>query len=107
MKTTSDLASAVLRELRVHRYDETPGEDLKQIVVEAYESLVAEWRNQRVCYWATGAIPEIVFRPVVRIVAAEVAPTFNKPYDPGQALNRLYAAVARPFSNANITGQSY
>lgn len=107
MKTTSDLAAAVLRELRVSRYDEAPAEDLKQIVVEAYTSMVEEWRTQRVCYWETDAIPEIVFRPVVRLVAAEVAPTFNKPYESGQALNRLYSAVARPFSGVDVTGSPY
>ena len=106
-KTRLELAKAVLRELRIIRYDEEPPADLKAIVDEAYDGLLAEWRKQRVCYWQADSTPDIVFRPVVRLVANEVAPGFNKPYEIGNALHRLYAAVARPWSGKPVVSEYY
>ncbi len=102
VKTQLDLARAVLREIRVRRYDEEPSAEEKAIVDDAYGAKYLEWKNQRVAYWAVAAIPEIVFRPLVRLVAAEIAPTFNKPYDPENAWSRLCAAVRRPWSGKTV-----
>ena len=106
-KTQLDLIRAVLREIRVGRPDEEPEDNLRAQVSEVYLSFYAEWSNQQLVYWPEDAIPILVFRPVVKLVAAEVAPAFNKPYDAGDALQRFYAAVARPFSGRVVPTRYY
>ena len=106
-KTKLDLARAVLREIRVGRYDEEPDVSVKAQIDEAYESFYQEWSNQELVYWQIDQIPPLVFRPIVKLIAAEVAPAFNKPYEAGNALARFYAAVARPFSGKTVYIRHY
>lgn len=98
----SDLARAVLREIRVLRYDEEPDADVANLVTEVYQGLHAEWAGQEIAYWPVDLIPVEVFRPVVRLVTTEMAPTFNKPYDAADARARLEAACARGWSGRAV-----
>jgi len=107
VKTPIELARAVLRELRILRYDDEPDADVANLVKEVYGGLYAEWQIDRIAFWSSDLIPESVFRPVVRLVAAEIAPTFNKPYDAADAKQRLEAAAARGWSGRNVKVQYF
>lgn len=102
VKTKLDLARAVLREIRVSRYDEDPAAAYKAIVDEKYDSMYLLWVKQRRAYWPRDEIPEVVFEPVTRLVAERVAPSFNKPFDKGDAQILFDCAVARPWSGKTV-----
>lgn len=74
---------------------------------EAYAGLYAEWQNVGLAFWDEGAIPVVVFRPVTRLLAAEIAPAFNKPYETQGALARLEAVAAKPWSGKPVRAQYF
>lgn len=107
VKSKLDLARDVLFEIRVQRFDEDPSPERKAIVDNAYAGLYQELANISVAYWDEEQIPVLVFRPLVKLVAMEIAPVFNKPYEAGDAMQRLYAAAAKPWSGKVVKTVAY
>jgi hypothetical protein len=106
-KTLTDLATAVLRELRVARHGEEPSADDRALIQDYYFGMYEEWRNTNYAYWPRDTIPDLVFIPVSKLIANDVKGVFNKPYDPGDAKQRLDASCAKPWSGATVRGLYY
>jgi hypothetical protein len=107
-KTRLDLVTAALRALRILRADENqPSPEDYALVSDAYTGVYAELANVGVAYWPEDEIPVLVVRPLAKLLAADVASEFGKAFDPADALDRIYAAAAKPWSGDNIQGLSY
>jgi hypothetical protein len=46
-------------------------------IVATYEARHAEWLVREMAYWSVDAIPDVVFLPVARIIAADIASSFG------------------------------
>lgn len=96
-KTTLDLAAAVLREIRVLRPDEDPSAEDRTTIEDLYAGIFQELAVLGLAYWPAEAIPVLVFRPLVKLVASEAAPGWNKPYEAPDAMQRMRIACSIPW----------
>lgn len=77
MKTRSDVITAALRRARIVAIGEAPDADQVAHGVEAFDALTAEFQ-QHVAgdgFWVS--IPEHVYAPLVRVLAADLAPVYG------------------------------
>jgi hypothetical protein len=94
-KTSSDLATEVLLELRVIGEGETAEAEDVAIVKRKYSGLLEELRDDGKAFWSENSIPERVFQALARVVAGECANVFGKQYDSGSAFRRLITLAHR------------
>ena len=97
-KTKSDLATAVLRELRiVRRAGGVPNAADSQFVQDKYSSLFLELKDRDKVFWDDeDSIPERAFDALTMVVAGTCAAAFGRPdYNPGDAMRRLSILTAR------------
>jgi hypothetical protein len=106
-RTVEDLAKAVMVALRVGRPDADPTPEQATQVEDAYDGIYAELQLLDVAFWAQSTIPALVWRPIVRMVAQEIAPDFGKQYVAGDALQRIYVAAAKPWSKKRVRALYY
>ena len=79
MKTRSDLITAALRRARVVALDETPAAEHAAYGKECFDGLSAELQSYGTTdgFWSN--IPEHLFAPLVRLLAADVAASYGYP----------------------------
>jgi hypothetical protein len=116
MKTESDLATAVLRELGVVDADETPDSSDSTLVIDVYRSKweeIASHGNELV-YWSRSSIPLPVFLIVRDLIMNEVRGTFGEPQLPEERdarenviLKRLRRHVATQSSGLSVRATYY
>lgn len=83
-RTKSELSTAVLRELGVVDALHSPAAVDAAFVEERYDDRLEEMKDKGLVYWpntgrATEEIPNVVFRSMVLIMVAEVAPSYGYP----------------------------
>jgi hypothetical protein len=107
MKTTTELADAVLRDIGVVDAEETPDTVDRNYVIEAYELKWAELsaHGLEYTYWPIAEIPDQVFLIVRDLVKMEVVGAFGQSIAPSQKeaeeriiLTRLRRHVQKPTS---------
>ena len=101
-KTRADLAKAVLREIRVLRAGEAPTAVQQVQVDDKYDAIYAELGVIGVAFWDQAGIPVVVLDPLSMLIAARLAPSFGKDYAAGDAMRRLYAVAAKPWSGRTV-----
>lgn len=106
-KTRADLARAVLRRLRILRAGEAPTAVMQTQVDEAYDGLYSELSHHGVAYWDRDGIPVEVFQPLSRVCAFEIADAFGKQFDAGDAMARLRAVAAKPWSGKPVVTEYF
>jgi hypothetical protein len=94
-KTSSDLATAVLRELNAIDASETPDTVDTDYVVEIYTSKYEELGDRELCYWPLDEIPGVVFITLRDLIINEVRGTFGEPQSPEDKLTRETAILRR------------
>jgi hypothetical protein len=77
-KTTTDLATAVLRRLRVIDATETADASDASAIKALYADLYAEMKDEGVAVWPETAIPPRYFRALTDYVAGHAAVDFGK-----------------------------
>ena len=82
--TTSNLATAVLREMAVIAADESPSSDDSTYVTDVYAAKYAELsaHGLELTYWASDAIPAAVFLTLRDLMITEVCGAFGLPMSP-------------------------
>ena len=76
--TTEDLAIEVMRLPNWIGAQETPDAADAAYIRNVYGDLYKEWKLRGIAYWAdVEAIPQEVFRHIVRIIVDSVAPSFG------------------------------
>jgi hypothetical protein len=89
-RTATELATAVLKELRViRRNDAAASAADSTFVTDKYYDLLQELESQEVAYWEYDDIPNEVFTALVKAVAGECAQAFGTEYDASDAFRRL------------------
>ena len=83
MRTKRELVSAALQELRILGAGESPSAEDFALVSDHYEDLRAELVDKGLTYWTntsseTAEIPNVIFRPLSRVLASRVADAFGK-----------------------------
>lgn len=106
-KTRIDLARAALTEIRVLRGGEAPTAVQEAQANQKYDAIYAELGVLGVAFWDADAIPVSVFDPVSMLVAQRLAPSFGKDYAAGDAMMRLYAVAAKPWSGKPVRADYY
>lgn len=106
-KTLADLAKRALVDLRALRIDASPSAEQQASSDEAYRSVYEELSVQGLAYWPLEEIPVAVFRPLVQIVAQEMASSFGKQYSAGDALARIRIVAAKPWSGRTVRATYY
>lgn len=106
-RTQSDLARRALTHLRIVRAGEAPTAVQETDAIAAYVGLYAELGNLGVAFWDIESIPVLVFEPLSRLLAQELAAGFGKDYAAGEALSRIYAAAAKPWSGRTVQVKYY
>lgn len=106
-KTRLDLAKAVLLEIRVLRGGEAPGDVRQTQVDQKYDAIYGELGQIGVAFWDADSIPLLVFDPLTMILAQRLAPSFGKEYSAGDAMQRLYAVAAKPWSGKTVRSKYY
>lgn len=98
-KTPTDLAIAVMQDLRVLSAEETPSAaDLADIKARYYD-IVEELEYIGVLAIDPDAIPEAYFRPLAGVVAARCAAMFGREaMDETGALRALMRVTRKPYS---------
>jgi hypothetical protein len=76
MPTKVELRDRVLRHLKVLQAGESPTAEDAAAIVAAIDDVYAELGELGSAYWSEGAIPQACLRPLMRIVAADVAADF-------------------------------
>lgn len=76
-KTTSDLATAVMRKLGMIDPNKTPSAAEQSMIIDLYYDKMEELRAKELVYWSESAIPRAVFGAMVRIIAEEFAPALG------------------------------
>lgn len=77
-RTTQELATETMRMLGLLEAQEEASSEDAAHITRAYEDKLAELQFREIAYWTSTAIPKLIFRPVARIIAAEVASSFGK-----------------------------
>lgn len=77
--TTSDLATAVLRELNVIDAVESPASIDTTFVTDAYNRKFDELQDRELAYWDKTAIPNTIFLIVRDLVMNEVKGAYGEP----------------------------
>jgi hypothetical protein len=106
-KTRMDLAKAALREIRILRAGETPNQAQKDQSDEKYDAVLEELKILDLVFWSADAIPLLVFQPIMKMVAQELAPAFRKEYSAADAMTRLRVAASRPWSGKVVRAKYY
>ncbi len=77
MKTRSDVITAALRRARIVAIGETPDADQIAHAVDAFDALTVEFQQNVPGdgFWVS--IPEHVYAPMVRLLAADLAPVYG------------------------------
>lgn len=83
-RTTTELATAVLRELS--QIDATEDADdhteAKTVITDAYHDKYHELRVKEMVYWAQEGIPVEIFLPIRDLIINEVSGAFGQPMPP-------------------------
>ncbi len=106
-KTREDLARAALTEIRVLRGGEAPGDVRRAQSDQKYDALYGELGHHGIAFWDIDSIPVAVFDALTMLVAARLAPSFGKDYSPGDAMTRLRAVAAKPWSGTTVTAEYF
>ena len=106
-KTRTDLARAALAEIRILRGGEAPTAVQEAQSNQKYDAIYAELGILGVGFWDIDAIPVLVFDPLSMLVAQRLAPSFGKDYSAGDAMARLYAVAAKPWSGKTVRADYY
>lgn len=106
-KTVLDLGKAALLELRVLKGGENPPPVQQAQVVQKYQSIYAELGVHGIAFWDIDSIPVLVFDPVSMLVAQRLAPSFGKEYAAGDAMDRIRAVAAKPWSGKTVKAKYY
>lgn len=101
-KTTADLVERVLVELRILAAGETPSAEDSALIIADYDAAVQELETRGIAAWPSASIPDRFFLPLVRYIAAVVAPAFGREYMDVEAAHRgLRAVTAKPYTGAD------
>ena len=95
-KSIQDLATRVLQELQIVSATEEPTAHDADFVREEYLSAVLELEYLGAAAWPEDVIPDVVFRPLSRYLAARLAAPYGSSYplverDAEMALRRVTA----------------
>lgn len=101
-RTRRDLIKRALQRIRVLRAGESPTQVQEDDASLEYDTLYAELGIYGVAFWDVDNIPVSVFGPLSMLLAAQLAPTFGKDYGAGDAMFRLYAVAAKPWSGEPV-----
>lgn len=82
-KTKAQLATSVLRKLKILQAEETANADDSTLVQTIYSDRLQALYDKELAYWPEDSIPEEVFRYLVTLIANECAPEFHQGFDPG------------------------
>lgn len=94
-RTQADLATAVLKELRIIAADETPSAEDQATVLAKYADMFEEMKDRDVAFWPVASIPSAVFGALTKVIAAECAASFGVAFDPQDAYRRLIVLATR------------
>lgn len=96
-KTKSQLATAVLKELRlVRRSGGAPSAADSVHVQDKYSGLLKELRARELAFWDEDQIPEHVFEIMTEVMAGRCSKGLGVEYDAGDAFTRLLVVCAKP-----------
>lgn len=87
-----------MQEIRVLRSGEAPTAAQQTQANDKYDALYAELGVHGIAFWDADAIPVTVFDPMSMLLAQRLAPSFGKEYAAGDAMARLRAVAAKPWS---------
>lgn len=79
MKTRNDLITAALRKARVVAVDETPAAEHAAFGKECFDGLAAELQSYGTTDGFWSSIPEHLFAPLTRLLAADIAAAYGYP----------------------------
>lgn len=108
-RTVTDLATAVLRRLRVIGSSDTPGPARAAMVTTFYADHFQELEDDEIAFWDEASIPERAFTALVDLVAGRLAPSFGLSRadleESGE--RRLRRLAAESSDGAPIAGEFY
>ena len=81
-RTSTQLATTVLRKLGVIDALETPSAQDVAYVKSEYVAKLAEWDDRDLVYWSQDAIPEAVYNPLALLMINEVQGAYGRAQDP-------------------------
>jgi hypothetical protein len=103
MATKADLRNRVLGHLKVLEAGESATAEDAAAVESAIDDVYAELGELGMSYWAANAIPAACLRPLMRVVAADVAAEFVTAVEVAEyeskrkpAMDELRAVLAEP-----------
>lgn len=83
LRTKQELATRVLRKMRIAGMVQAPSSEDVAHVSDAYDSKYSEWQVRKIAYWPNTSlsaeeIPEEVFNPLVDLLVNEVSGDYGK-----------------------------
>ena len=109
-KTKAQLATAVLRRLKIIGAEETADADDSNLVQDIYGDKLEELYDLELAYWAEDEIPDEVYRIIVTLIANEVAPEFHQQFSPDlevMYMNKLRIHISKKASGEPIQAVYY
>lgn len=76
-RTTQDLATRTMQLLGLIEANETISAEDYGVIVDVYENRHAEWTFRELVWWPLDVIPNEAFESLARMMAEDVAPSFE------------------------------